>query len=1613
MNSLVEINLGILCAATRRTRWILLPLLLLAATAAVPQARAQAPANNNFTNALDITPFGSPTFPYQGTLTDSSFGATRETNEPIHYIGSPFSSNSVWFKWVAPETGVVTFDTIGTFQGFGTLDTVLAAYRQQGTNLASLVQLASDDDSGGGIGNRDSLIRFTVVAGSTNYVALDGFRGSTFNTFTIAGPYVLNWRMGTNAAVAVGEIQLTSTAYSVSENAEVATITVQYGGGSGDPVSVDFFTADGTATNGVHYLGTNGTIVFQPGEILKTFEVPILDNPTLNNNKTVFLALFNPSNAMLNASMSTAVLTIVDNEAFNPVLSAAGTFNFSSSSYIGTENESLPAPFGGLAPAVSQFSSCILRDVNLPGVCDRSPYGVVVTVTRSAPARGRIFVDYSTAVSAPTGIIGPIFTGTFAAKEGIDFFPTFGTLVFDDFQMSASFLVPVFSNDVSNNAAAVFSVVLSNPRAAAEEDINAPETIVPVLGSQSTASITIYEVNETFKRFNFERALYRYDEYDPVQNTIPFINDVRVVTVDVLLPGGGGGNVTVRMLHNTSATYGHQLAAGSDYATLDADIFPNTPFTDGRGPIVTESDFSDFQDTTITFPGNGPLQFRQRATFTITNDNTVEFNEDVTFDMVDIPNGFSAGPNFESTVTILYDDQPAGAADREWNPEGVYTTQPPYNTSPGANNTVSGLAVQEDSRTVIVGDFTSVNTVSRNRVARFNANGSLDLTFNPGSGANGPVETVVVYPSGSANAGKVLIGGNFTSYNGVSRRRLVRLLPNGSLDNSFNVGNGANGPVRSIALQSDGKVIVAGDFALFNDLTVNGIMRLNSDGSLDDSFNPGAGADDTIWAVAVRDSVVSFTTARRATFPISGDRNLIDAGFAQGSITFDYDFGFGLETVSIYQGGVLIFSFTTNDVGTITVPFGSGSSTQIEIVMNEAGGGDDWSYQATITPAVAGRSIYLVGEFTSFNGQPVRGVARLNDDGSVDTSFDPGVSVDGPIYALAIQPNNRVLIGGAFQHFQDFERNSLVRLLNNGALDLDFHIGSGADDAIYTMALQSDGKVYLGGVFQSYNGTRRMGVARLFGNGVLDTSFLDTAYNQFAGLIKTFSFDSPRFVNAIGLQPNGDVMIGGAFNSLGGNFSYNNPSFAFEKLHAPFTRADKVTRFNVARLIGGYTDGPGNIEFDQTSIPFSIDEHSGFFAAPLRRVDGRLGSAFASSLITSNTATIPGDVSGSLFDPSWPEWYFVAPRSVGFTGFNYFEVPIVDDEFQEGDETFELTATNVRGSINLGQDFFTSFLLGGEFIPLGAARGYLDSVKVTIADDDFDSGEFNFALSEFVFNEFNGLATITVIRTNGSVGRVSVAVLVRSGTATAGSDFVAPIGVQRLTFESGITTNTFTVQLLDNFQIELDETITLILTNTAGGATLPGGLGNSIATANLVIIDNDFLPGRLRFAKTAFTNSENERFAAVTVLRRGGNAGSLSVSFQTLNGVATAPADFTATNGQLSWNSGDSSPRTILIPLVSDGIVEGDELFTLQLSNPTGSTATATNALGDGITILNIDVSIADSDFPGAFSFSESYYETRTAAQPSLRSCGAMVLAARCPSISRPRRTRPSRIPII
>ncbi|HMR48665.1 MAG TPA: delta-60 repeat domain-containing protein [Arachnia sp.] len=170
-----------------------------------------------------------------------------------------------------------------------------------------------------------------------------------------------------------------------------------------------------------------------------------------------------------------------------------------------------------------------------------------------------------------------------------------------------------------------------------------------------------------------------------------------------------------------------------------------------------------------------------------------------------------------------------------------------FDPGTGLNNVGWDVAVQSDGKIVVIGGFITVDGVGRNCVARLNTDGSLDTSFDPGSGLNSGGLALVLQPDG-----KIIVAGDFTTVDGIGRNRIARLNTDGSLDTTFDPGSGLNSGGLSLALQSDGKIIVSGFFSSVDGVARARIARLNADGSLDTTFDPGTGLSDTGRAVAVQ-----------------------------------------------------------------------------------------------------------------------------------------------------------------------------------------------------------------------------------------------------------------------------------------------------------------------------------------------------------------------------------------------------------------------------------------------------------------------------------------------------------------------------------------------------------------------------------------------------------------------------------------------------------------------------------------------------------------------------------------------------------------------------------------
>jgi uncharacterized delta-60 repeat protein len=359
--------------------------------------------------------------------------------------------------------------------------------------------------------------------------------------------------------------------------------------------------------------------------------------------------------------------------------------------------------------------------------------------------------------------------------------------------------------------------------------------------------------------------------------------------------------------------------------------------------------------------------------------------------------------------------------------------------------------------------------------------GSLDLTFNPsGAGADG-----IVYDIAPQADGKIIIAGNFTNYNGSSINRVARLNANGTLDNTFNPGVSFNAAIRSVAIQSDGKILLGGEFT-------NRLVRLESNGSVDGTFSSYSPVNATIYKVLIQ--------------PSDG-KILIGGAFTAG-----------------------IARLNTNGSVDGTFNVGSGISGATATVY-------DMGFQTIATNA---GKLIVAGDFTSFTANTKNRLIRLNANGTYDATFNAsGTGADGIIYDLTIQADDKIVIGGTFLNYNVSNRLRVARISSEGDTDNSFNSASGSSGTVFKTAVQSDGKIYIGGSFGTYGGTASPRFARLTTGGALDNGTFPVGVG-FNGL-----------VYALALEASGNkILVGGSFTD------YDD----YEVTNAPSSIADRLVR---------------------------------------------------------------------------------------------------------------------------------------------------------------------------------------------------------------------------------------------------------------------------------------------------------------------------------------------------------------------------------------------------------------------------------------------------------------------
>ena len=226
------------------------------------------------------------------------------------------------------------------------------------------------------------------------------------------------------------------------------------------------------------------------------------------------------------------------------------------------------------------------------------------------------------------------------------------------------------------------------------------------------------------------------------------------------------------------------------------------------------------------------------------------------------------------------------------------------------------------------------------------------------------------------------------------------------------------------------------------------------------------------------------------------------------------------------------------------------------------------------------------------------------------------------------------------------------------------------------------------------------------------------------------------------------------------------------------------------------------------------------------------------------------------------------------------------------------------------------------------------------------------SITDVSASEGAGTLTFTLTRAGGT-GASSVTFQTQDGTATAGSDYVAT--TSKVSFAGGLTTQTVTVSLIDDQDVEGDETFAAVL-SPAVNAIIGSGFGTGT-----ILNDDVALSGGTLTIAIGTQGSENPGNATFIVTRSGTTTGTVTVNFATTAGTATAGADFTATSGTLTFASGVTS-QTITVPVLADTKFETTERFTVTLRNPGGCATISGSSSIEG-RIIN-DFTVANGASP-------------------------------------------------
>jgi hypothetical protein len=1347
-------------------------------------------------------------------------------------------------------------------------------------------------------------------------------------------------------------LQLSSAAYSVNENAGPALVTATLSNPSAFTVTVVLTTTDATATAGSDYTAVNTTLTFAPGITTVTQAVTINDDVVYEGSETFNVGLSSPTNTTLGATAA-AVVTIVDNEVQPTVQLSSATYSVAETagSVVVTVSLSNPSVFtvtvtittsNGTATAGSDYNAVNTTLTFAPGI---------TTVTQAVTINDDVLYEgnetFNVGLSAPTNTtLGgtPAAVVTIVENEGV---PTVA-LSAGGYSVNENAGPVVVTVTLSGQSAFTVTVVLTTTDATA------------TAGSDYTA------VNTTL---TFAPGITTVTQALTINDDVVFEGDENF-TVGLSAPSnatlGGTAAAVVTILENeagpkvalSASAYSVSETAGSVVVTATLDVQSavtvTVVLTTSNGSAVSPADYGAV-GTTLTFaPG---ITLVTQA-ITIVNDAIYETNE--TFN-VGLSNVTLATLNTPSSavVTIVDDDAQPTVSLSSATYSVAENAGPVVVTATLSNPsafTVTVVLTTSNGSASSVTDYTAVNTTLTFAPLQTVATQAITInddvlyegneTFNVGLSA--PTNTTL----GATPAAIVTIVDNETQPTVSLSSAAYSVAENGGAVIVTATLSGPSAFTVTVVITSSNNIASsASDYAALNTTltfapsitTVTTSIVITDDVLYEgnETFNVGLssptnatlGATPAAIVTIVENEVVPTMQLSSVTYSVNEN-----AGPAIVTATLNYPSVFTVTVVlttsnltassaSDYapQNVTLTFAplqtvvtssiaitddavFEGNETfnvglsGAVNATLGATPAAVVTILENEAGPSVSLSASAYSVTENAGPAI--VTATLSVPSSVTVTVVITTNNGTATSPADYG-TVNTTLTFAPLQ----TVVTQTISIVNDtvFEGNETFNLALSNATLATIGIPSSAVVTIVEDEPQPSIQLTSATVSVNENAGPVVVTATLSNPSAFTVTVTITTSNGTASSVTdytavntTLTFAPLQTIATQNITINDDAVYETA-----------------ETFNVALSNANNATLGATSTAVVTITDNETQPTVQLSSVTYSVNENAG---PAIITVTLSNASAFTVTVVittSNNTAASPADYGAVSTTLTFAPLQTVATQAV----------TINDDVVYEGNETFNVALSNANNAM------------------LGATP----AAVVTIVENEA-LPTVQFSASAYSVNESAATATITVTLNYPSVFTVTVNYATSDGSvsgANAGSDYVGVTSV--VTFTPGLTTQTFTVAIINDTLDEANETVNLTL-STPTSATL--GVPNP---ATLTITDDDPTPSLVIADVTRNEGSSGTTNFVFTVTLSAPSGLTVTVNYNTANGTATAPSDYAASASVVTFTPGTTT-QFITIAVVGDTTYEVTETFTVTLSG--ASSATISDPQGVG-TILNDDTNLA------------------------------------------------------